>query len=118
MKKLFILSALFFSCEKQDIKPTTTNKVINHYTASFKISGKDIPYMRCFINGQEVNSQEGYDVKTGDSIRITSNQGSYTNTQTMYQWSENQTSSIMINGVTKSSRSCTCMLLNNKYNVN
>lgn len=117
MKKIFIISILFLSCKKETITTNDTSKVVNHYTASFKISGKDIPYMRCFINGQEVDSQQGYDVQTGDSIRITSNQGSHTNTQTMYQWSENQTSSILINGVTKSSRSCTCKILTNKYNV-
>jgi hypothetical protein len=116
MKKLFIISVLFFGCQKQDIKPTTTNKVINHYVVSFKADGMLLP--QCFINGKSVDPQQGYDVQTGDSVRITSHQSGYTNTATMQTGYFHQTTSILINGVTKSNKSCNCNTLNNKYNVN
>ena len=117
MKKLFIISILFLSCKKETIT-TNQNNIINHYTVSFKVSGDGYPLSQCFINGESVDVNEGYDVQTGDSVRIMSYQGAYTNTQTMVSTYKDQSTSIIINGVTKSKQSCNCKILQNKYNVN
>lgn len=115
MKKIFIISLLFLSCKKETIK-TNEDKVITHYTVSFKYEGTYQP--QCFVNGVNVDSQEGYDVKTGDSVRIETSSNGITNTQTMYTYYNQQSNSILINGVVKSKKTCNCMSLNNKYNVN
>jgi len=119
MKKIFVLSLLFLSCEKEDLttkKTIVENKVINHSTVSFNVTGINNP--QCYINGKLVDRLQGYDVKTGDSIRITSIGSCYTLTADMSYHCPEQTSSILINGVTKSQKSCSCSVMNNKYNVN
>ena len=73
---------------------------------------------QCYINGKLVDYSQGYDVVTGDSVRMSTSSSCYTLTADMSQYCDLQTSRIIINGVTKSEKSCTCLRMTNKYNVN
>jgi len=115
MKKVFLIISLsFIGCEKEEIKSSTT-PTISHYTARFSVDSPSST--ECFINGEQVELNEGYEVMTGDTLTMESHVMTHTITATMQTYWDYHSNFIEIDGVKKLKESCSCAQLNSTYIV-
>lgn len=115
MKKVFLIIGIsLIGCKKEDIKSSSTT-TISHYTARFSVDY--LSSTKCFINGDQVELNEGYDVMTGDVLTMESWVGTHTISATMQTYSDYHSNFIEINGVKKLNESCACSQLNSTYTV-
>jgi len=115
MKKVFLIVGLsLIGCKKEEIKSSSTT-VISHYTARFSVDSPSST--ECFINGEPVELNEGYEVMTGDVLTMESHVMTHTITATMQTYWDVHSNFIEINGVKKLKETCACSQLNSTYVV-